>query len=73
MMQVTSICSKCQNEIEHGKENYLQLIDRNNTTYYAVDKVGGVVVPTTKWEYCLCPKCFKEFNSSVAFPYKEDR
>lgn len=72
-MQVTSICSKCQNEIEHGKENYLQLIDRNNTIFIAVDKCGGVDLPTTKWEYCLCPKCFKEFNSSIAFPYKESR
>lgn len=73
MIQVTSICSKCQNEIESGKESYLQLIDRNNTTFIAVDKCGGVDLPTTKWEYCLCPKCFKEFNSSVAFPYKEGK
>lgn len=39
-MQVTSICSKCQNEIEHGKENYLQLIDRNNTTYRVLKKLN---------------------------------
>lgn len=71
MIQVTNVCSKCRDEIEYGKENYLQLIDRQHPTYYA-DENGGVVIPSTKWEYCLCPKCFKEFNSSVAFPYKED-
>lgn len=39
MMQVTSICSKCQNEIEHGKENYLQLIDRNNNYLQGVEEI----------------------------------
>lgn len=70
MMQVTNICSKCRNEIEHGKEKYLQLIDRNKPIYYA-DESGGVVLPTVKWEYCLCPKCFNDFNNSMYYPFKE--
>lgn len=71
MVQITNLCSKCRNEIEPGKENYIQLIDRQNISFYA-NKSGGVVLPTTKWEWCLCPKCFEAFNKEMAFPYKEN-
>ena len=58
MIRVTNVCSKCQNEIEHGKENYLQLIDRNNTTFIAVDKCGGVDLPYNEVGILLVSKMF---------------
>jgi hypothetical protein len=70
MIQVTNVCSKCKNEIEHGKEQYIQLIDRQSPIAYA-DEDGAIVVPRAKWEWCLCPKCFEAFNNGMAYPYKE--
>lgn len=66
MIQVTNLCSKCRNEIEFGKEQYIQLIDRQNPVVYE-----KTVVPRVKWEWCLCSKCFESFNKEMAFPYKE--
>lgn len=70
MIQVINVCSKCRNEIEPGKEQYIQLIDRQSPTVFT-DEDGAIVVPRVKWEWCLCPKCFKAFNNGMAFPYKE--
>ena len=70
MIQVINVCSKCRNEIEPGKEQYIQLIDRQSPTVFT-DEDGAIVVPKIKWEWCLCPKCFEAFNNGMAFPYKE--
>lgn len=70
MIQVTNVCSKCRNEIEPGKEQYIQLIDRQAPIVYA-DENGSIVVPRVKWEWCLCPKCFEALNSGMTYPYKE--
>lgn len=71
-MQVVNICNRCLNEIEPGKEKYLQLVDKNKLTHYA-DEDGVVVVPTVRWEYCLCTNCFNEFNDEMNYPFMENQ
>ena len=66
MIQVNA-CSKCRNEIEPSKEQYIQLIDIQSPIVYD----GGIIVPRVKWKWCLCPECFEAFNSGMACPYKE--
>lgn len=70
MIQVINVCSKCRDEIEPGKEQYIQLIDRQSPMV-CTDEDGAIVVPRVKWEWCLCPKCFEVFNSGMTYPYKE--
>lgn len=71
MVQITTyFCNKCKKQFEIGSEKYLQLIDRQKMT---MNHYGDnlVVQPTFLHEYTLCPECFKEFNESTSFPYKE--
>ena len=70
-VDIKDICSKCGNEIPNQTQShYLSLIDRLNPTCIVTDDGDPVMMPHPLWEYCLCDKCFNEFNSQTHFPYK---
>lgn len=70
-VQITEVCCKCGQEIpDKNKVHYLSLIDRAHPTFFVTDDGEAIMQPQHLWEYCLCDKCFNEFNNASRYPYK---
>lgn len=71
-MKQIDVCCVCGEEIpDRSKARFLDLMDRENLESYQAGE-SMVMAPKLLYEYCLCDKCFREFNQKTRFPARLD-